>query len=411
MGLVFTNAVAEQILDPATQTSRFVVAWASGERKEGASICLPGRCVRPVDDEIVRRGFVRVPGAAQPYGSIGELVDRIRSHLRSLVVLPNDLEPIIPHYILYTWVFDRFDSAPYLHFIGDLGTGKTQALRVVGDLCYRAFVVAGGSSAPSIFRGLDRYRGTLVLDESDFFQKNDDHQEIMRLLRTGFQRGQPLMRVEGGHENWEVRPFEVFGPKLIAGRQPFPDEALESRCIPVHMRVNASLEGIQAQLSPDYEKRAAALQDQLLQWRLDNFSKVDLELATAPTVEGRLRQVFGPIAAVAQDAEARRALEQVAERSQVELTESRQGSPEGKVLAVLLRIASERAERPVKVHCKELIDCVPRAPTDAGRSKRVSAICRGFGLPVERDRDGAYVLFDQARAAHLLARYGLANAA
>ena len=77
-------------------------------------------------------------------------------------------EKIATHYVLLSWVYDAFQELPYLRVRGDFGSGKTRALLTIGSLCYKPMFASGASTVSPLFRILDAFRGTLVMDESDF---------------------------------------------------------------------------------------------------------------------------------------------------------------------------------------------------------------------------------------------------
>ena len=70
-------------------------------------------------------------------------------------------------YVLLTWVYNRFSSIPYLRVIGDYGSGKTRLLQVL-NICYKSIIASGNASEAPIFRLIDRYGGTLIIDEAEF---------------------------------------------------------------------------------------------------------------------------------------------------------------------------------------------------------------------------------------------------
>src|SRR5262245_47328583 len=100
----------------------------------------------PVDDDLVHERYLQLPERSIPYGSTAQLLDEIRVHLDRYVVFPPDMRLIVPQFILYTWLYDRFPTAPILRFIGDTGNGKSRGVLVTSDLCYHAFYAPGGSS-------------------------------------------------------------------------------------------------------------------------------------------------------------------------------------------------------------------------------------------------------------------------
>src|SRR5436190_2148860 len=128
------------------------------------------------------------------------------------------------------------DVGPYLRVRGDFGSGKTRFLLTVGSLCYKPIFASGASTVSPLFRILDAFKGTLVMDESDF-RMSDERAEIVKILNNGNARGFPVLRSEVSGKKGEFNPraYAVFGPKLVATRGFFQDRALESRCITEEM--------------------------------------------------------------------------------------------------------------------------------------------------------------------------------
>jgi hypothetical protein len=350
------------------------------------------------------------PSRVAKYGTQAELEERLRAHICRSVALEPIAEAICVAYVLYTWLYDRFSTAPYLHVIGDLGTGKTRLWEVLGGLCYHAMLMGGGTTLSSQFRCIDQIRGTLLMDESDFADNNPEHHDIMRMLRTGFNRGQYFFRTEGGHENWTPRAFVVFGPKIIAGRGSFPDAALESRCVPIYMRAGVDPSRYTSELPDGHAAEAADLRAQLLRWRFDHLGK-PLPVVADLGFEGRIMQVYGPLAAATENAEIRAMLKAAVSHMQDELTEARRQSAEGRVLKSILALA-QKAGSGAKLYMKSIAtDATTASPEDGGLTPReVSAICKSFRLLPNKDAVGRYIIFNPGDHVDLLARYGLAPA-
>ena len=126
-------------------------------------------------------------------------------------------EAISAYYVLFSWLYDRFNELPYLRVRGDYGSGKSRFLLTVGSLVYKPMFVSGASTVSPIFRTIDAFRGTLVIDESDF-KESDERNEIIKIFNQGNARGFPVLRSEqvGNRKEFDVRAYTVFGPKLIA---------------------------------------------------------------------------------------------------------------------------------------------------------------------------------------------------
>ena len=407
------DGLVEQVYDPATDASRFELSPREGSRSFARHVGIEATNVTlyPVRSDLIRKGRLLLPTQSEDYGSTPALVGEIRTHLRKYVALSADDENTVTHYILFTWLFDRFQTAPYLRFIGDLGTGKSRALKVVGELCYKPFKVSGCASLSPVFRSLDQIGGcTLCMDEVDFFTRNEAHQEMMNMLRVGFQRDAGVLRSERVGDDFTPRDYAVFGPKVLAGRKNFPDLALESRTIRIYMQTGLALDNIPTELPPGYEAEATRLRNMLLRWRFDHYFK-PLNPVAPMAIEPRLKQVYEPLAAVIDDPKALEVLRQQMAALQTELTEGRSGSFEGRVLGALLKHHEKsQAQDAIKIHVKGIAEGMPPEGLTTARvsPKKVASVCRGFGLPVEKDAAGVYVLFAPGSAKELLARHGLA---
>jgi hypothetical protein len=405
--VIGSDWLAEQLYDKQTGVAVFCVR--NPDRTISTASSVPhtaGLTAHPVNGELVKKGFVLFPHQLARYGTQDELEQRIRQHIRRGVALSPTAESVCVAYVLYTWLFERFTTAPYLHAIGDMGAGKSVLLEVLGGLCNRGILMAGGTTLSALFRTIDQFRGTLIFDETDFSSRSDDHHEVMRMLRTGFKKGPGLMRTEGGPENWTVRCFDVFGPKIVAGRWPFPDDALESRCVPIYMRVGVDSVLYREELSQEYHQAAAELRAQLLQWRFDHMF-APLARVDGERFEGRVMQVYRPLATVTATREIRDALKSAVGHMQIELTDARHQSPEGRVLQAVFKLASKGTTRLAKLYMSQISDETDTGDQERLSPRRVSAVCKGFRILPTKDRMGRFILFDLDAHATLLARYGI----
>ena len=253
---------------------------------------------------------------------------------------------------------------------------------------------------------------TLVADEMDLITRNQGHQELMGILRQGFQKGAGVLRAEAEGDTWMPKDYEVFGPKVLAGRRNFPDAALESRCMRVYTQSGVPHSHIPVELTPEHDAEVLALQNKLLQWRLDCYSRPLLVPERLP-VESRLLQLYIPLASVVGDPAVREILDRAVMELQEELADARAESPEGRVLKALVELTTtlDPTLAPHRVLVKRISSQTggeqgPLAP------RRVKAICLGFGLAdAGRTNAGATVLFDPGACVGQLAQYGLVKPA
>lgn len=276
-----------------------------------------GNEVRLVDEYTLPDGTVLVPYRAtnnlikhevlllaqrrEEYGGGESLASDIDAYLFRYVDLNPEFRLLTVYYILLTWVYDAFNELPYLRFRGDYGSGKTRALFVVGSLCNKASFASGASTISPIFHTLDTFRGTLLFDEADF-RFSDEKAELVKILNNGNVRGFPVLRTHVSEKKeFEPRAFTVFGPKLVAMRRHYEDEALESRFFTEEMGRRPLSPHIPINLPVEQRQDARALRNRLLGYRFAKLHEtcVDATLVD-PLLSPRMNQILVPLLSVAE---------------------------------------------------------------------------------------------------------------
>ena len=255
----------------------------------------------PYNTEMVQKETVKLPSEATEYGEETDLIQIIQSFIHKYVDLSEFGEKIATYYVLLSWVYDNYESIPYLRFLGDYGTGKSRALKVVGNICYKPIFAGGAITTSPIFRLINDFHGTLIIDEADF-STSDHFAEIVKILNCGYQKGLPVLRTEGEAVR-QPKAFDVFSPKLIATRSEYKDLALESRCITEHMEGNPRPE-IPYNLPDEFENEALKIRNYLLFFRFKHYGSNDIKLDESkriPNIEPRINQITMPILAIVKD--------------------------------------------------------------------------------------------------------------
>src|SRR5689334_16882805 len=187
------------------------------------------------NNNLIKNEIVLLPSAPQEYNSETELVAEIKDFIHRYVDVSPLYEQIASYYVLFSWVYDGFNELPYLRVRGDPGSGKTRFLLTIGSLCYKPIFASGASTVSPIFRILDSFHGTLIVDEGDF-RFSDEKAEVVKILNNGNVKGFPVLRSESdGKREFNPKAYHVFGPKLVATRGFFDDKALESRFLTEEM--------------------------------------------------------------------------------------------------------------------------------------------------------------------------------
>ena len=246
--------------------------------------------------------------------------------------------------MLLSWVYEFAPSLPYLRVIGDWGSGKTRFLQVVGSICFRPIFASGAITPAPIFRILDMYRGTLVLDEADF-KESSAWTDMVKILNNGYRPGFPVLRADKENGKWYPRGYHVFGPKLIATRFRFEDEALESRCLTANM-LSLTRPDIPRVLPHSFKDEINTLRSKLITFRLHNLFKLKqsefpnelLEFGLQP----RLQEILVPLRVLAlRDQRLSDTLSSFIKRQQESLLSRRRESADGRVLLAIMQLHEE----------------------------------------------------------------------
>ena len=247
--------------------------------------------IAPLDSEEVALGAVKLPSGITEYGDTLRLLKEVEVHIYRYLDVSDSFRKFASYYVLLSWLYDRFNTLPYLRFIGDTGCGKSRALDVCGGLCYKATSASGCITPAPIYRMLKRWAGTIILDEADL-QNSDEYHEVTKILNCGFERNRPVIRaIKENPDNLQILP--TYGPKVFATRRRFTDTALEARCL-TEIMLETTREDIPATLNDAFYKEQGELRNKLLLFRFRNYDKVNADKTPVLELKGiepRLRQI------------------------------------------------------------------------------------------------------------------------
>ena len=412
VSIVFKDGrLGEIIFDPARQPPvQFIFC------KDGIVSVILDHCplasgitaVPPADKHgLIAKGVVLLPSCAAEYGSQEELLAELIAFVHRFADVPPFWEQLIAHYVLMTWVFDRFAAVPYLRFLGEPGSGKTRCLQVAGHLCYKSMTGGGATTASPLFRLLEVYRGTFVIDEADY-KHSDLSSEIIKILNCGYMRGMAVLRSEENGEGYEARAFDVFGPKILTTRKEFADRALETRCLTLRTRDSKVRTDVPRQLPRAFDAEALALRNKLLRWRFENLSRIQTDESKLLALEPRLTQIGAPLFSVSTDEDFRTELvnflgdqadEHHAERPQAIVAEA--------IRQLLVNVNKWPKALTVKDVSEKANEVRKDWETDAEEftPKRTGGLVRSLGFETRRTNTGYYFTVTEPKLAELVARY------
>ena len=144
-------------------------------------------------------------------------------------------------YTIQSYLTPIFSTLGYIGISGPKRSGKSKNLDVAEQVCFNP-VKAVNLTAASLFRIVDGYRATVLIDESDF-KSPERHRDILIMLRAGYRRGEYVVRQakvqKKGEEKFKEELFDVFGPKILVVPEGI-EEMLRDRCIMINMQRTAN---------------------------------------------------------------------------------------------------------------------------------------------------------------------------
>ena len=149
------------------------------------------------------------------------LVADLERFITSFVILPPRTSLPLAAWTLATFCYDSFDTFGYLLAVSPAPRcGKTRLLETLSLVVSEPRRIAS-TSEPALFRTIEEFGPTLMLDEAETLNSRGERSEYLRsLLNAGNRRDAVVTRCEG--KEFKVKEFHVYCPKIIAGIGRFP---------------------------------------------------------------------------------------------------------------------------------------------------------------------------------------------
>jgi len=239
----------------------------------------------------------RLIGDVEPWDEpvdVSALLTDVKKQFECYVVVHDkDAGIIIPLWIALAWVHEAAATySPFLLFTGpEPGVGKTAACAAVKQLTPRAQITAE-LTGPSFFHFVDHVHPTLIIDDADKLLKRKV--DLAHLLNVSWSRvDAKIPRVWHGTE----RLYDVFCPKLIAGKNVQMDDTTMSRAIIIKLLPKLKHEKVEHLRNAARDERFLELRRKLARFALDHAealrnANADMPAAFNNRVEGNWELLF-----------------------------------------------------------------------------------------------------------------------
>jgi len=234
---------------------------------------------------------------------IAELLDRVAAFLKRFGVYASEHQPVaLTLWAVHTHCFAAADATPYPIVSSPAPRSGKSRVGDVLELLVRAPLPTADASAASVYRSIELWEPTLIMDEIDtVFRRgsDDDSADLRRVLNAGFARGRFVVRVEG--KDRTPTRYSTFCPKLLIGidKGTVPD-TIRSRAIPIPIHRKTRAEHVER-----FRRKLVAVEGKELHDNLAAWGKAHAEqLAQAhpelpDELDDRQQDIWEPLLAIA----------------------------------------------------------------------------------------------------------------
>ncbi|MDN5845289.1 MAG: ATP-binding protein [Candidatus Nitrosocosmicus sp.] len=229
---------------------------------------------------------------------VNSLYLKIREYVSKFIVHHGFVIDYISALVLFSYFQDKFATVPYTMFVGDNESGKSSIGDVFEVLAYRNVNMTDPTTANlfRIFGTIEAGQCTLVLDEAE---KIDEDKDIMSILKTGYQYGKKVQRI---NQFGKQEHFHTYGLKImLAERTPIISKAkgvLDRTFVISNFKGKPELDikdikNPRNKVSKEIAIDLNFLRKSILIYRLIHFNEENIEINTQ--LEGRDKELCNPL--------------------------------------------------------------------------------------------------------------------
>lgn len=351
-------------------------------------LILGGKTYIPISStsNFIKNGSILLPNEILEYGTKQELLHDISQFIYKYVDAPREYIIVASYYVLLTYVYDNFSELPYLRVIWDYWSWKS----TIWSICYTPMITNGGTSISAIFRMIEKFKWTLIIDEADI-ENSGTSNEMIKVYNNGYQKWQPIMRAD--QENFEVSAYEVYCPKIIWGRMEFKDKAIESRCLTNIMK-RSTRDDIPISITNEFYQEAQILRNKLMKYRYDYYDSIPIFNNKIDGLEPRLNQIINPILSLVNNNSTKEIIINLLKNKQKDILEERRQS----ILWVILTIIHNKFHTLwiQEIYYKDLLDDIEVLEwTKTLNSRKLWSILKQNRLKWLRKNDWTVLVYEE----------------
>lgn len=224
-----------------------------------------------------------------------QLLRELAAFFERFVVLPKGGAAALSLWVLHTYALAAAYISPILAIVSpEKRCGKTVLLDVLFRLVWRPITVANITAA-SLFRAVEKWTPTLLVDEADSFLTGND--ELRGVINSGHRRDTAKVIRTVGDEH-EPRVFSTWGAKAIAliGRLP---ATLEDRAILLPMKRRTPGEQVERFRPENVSAELEVIRRKSARWAADNLGTLrEFDPSVPEALNDRAQDNWRPLLAI-----------------------------------------------------------------------------------------------------------------
>lgn len=210
------------------------------------------------------------------------LLESICNLLNKHCILPEGADTAIALWVIGTYCFDTFSIFPRLCLSSpEKRCGKTTLVQVLSDLVNHPLVASNATPAV-IFRSIEAWQPTLLLDEADTFIHG--YEELRGIINSGHTRRTAfVLRTEGDAGKREPKRFSTWAPLALAMIKT-PSDTILDRSVLAKLRRKLPDEAI-TRLPRNFNEQCLSIRQQCQRWVNDSMVYLESHEPTFPNID------------------------------------------------------------------------------------------------------------------------------